>query len=335
MLGFWSLWWNALGDFTLRILMLCAVLSIIVEMAMAKTTALREIGWIDGFSIMVAVVLSSSVQAFNDYQKEKQFQHLNTITDEKKMVIFLKTSILVKLPIFLQLTVYRNNQLTNLHHSMLLTGDIVHINEGMDIPVDGLIIEANEILCDESDLTGETEPMMKRTLKDCIQRREEFLESSKEAKTTNSLNIHEVPSPIIFSGSRVLQGEGKFLVLVVGSKSGIGRIKEKLETDVEATPLQEKLEDIASGIGKFGLISAVLIFFTLLIRFGIERFQQNNFNKETHVKELIEYVLISVIFHFVGFMLKKYIRSLWLWLLFLRVCLCQSLFLWRFPSKKC
>ncbi len=87
-LGFWSLWWNALGDFTLRILMLCAVLSIIVEMAMAKTTALREIGWIDGFSIMVAVVLSSSVQAFNDYQKEKQFQHLNTITDEKKMVKF-------------------------------------------------------------------------------------------------------------------------------------------------------------------------------------------------------------------------------------------------------
>ncbi len=189
---------------------------------------------------------------------------------------------------------------------MLLTGDIVHINEGMDIPVDGLIIEANEILCDESDLTGETEPMMKRTLKDCIQKKEEFLEFSKEAKTKNSQNMHEIPSPIIFSGSRVLQGEGKFLVLVVGSKSGIGRIKEKLETDIEATPLQEKLEDIASGIGKFGLISAILIFFTLLIRFGIERFQQNNFNKETHVKELIEYVLISVIFYF---LLRFYIKN--------------------------
>lgn len=44
--------------------------------------------WIDGFAILIAVVLSSSVQAANDYQKEKQFQHLNRIADDKKMVVF-------------------------------------------------------------------------------------------------------------------------------------------------------------------------------------------------------------------------------------------------------
>ena len=77
---------NALGDFTLRVLILCSILSIIVEMAMAKTKTMREIGWIDGFSIMMAVIISSTVQAANDYQKEKQFQSLNTITDDKKIV---------------------------------------------------------------------------------------------------------------------------------------------------------------------------------------------------------------------------------------------------------
>lgn len=183
--------------------------------------------------------------------------------------------------------------MTTLHQSELLTGDIVLITEGMDIPCDGIVIEANEILCDESDLTGETEPVMKRTLSDCIEKRNEYLELNKKVKSF-SLKPHELPSPIIFSGSRVLQGDGKFLVLVVGPKSGIGRIKEKLGIDIEPTPLQEKLEDIARGIGKFGLFSAVLIFFTLLIRFGIERYEMHNFSKEEHVKELIEYVLISV-----------------------------------------
>jgi len=84
--SFWALWWNSLGDFTLRVLILCAILSIIVEMAMAQTKSAREVGWIDGFSILLAVILSSSVQALNDYQKEKQFQNLNTITEDKKTV---------------------------------------------------------------------------------------------------------------------------------------------------------------------------------------------------------------------------------------------------------
>lgn len=165
----------------------------------------------------------------------------------------------------------------------------------MDIPCDGFIIEANEILCDESDLTGETEPIMKKTLRDCVEKRNEFIQMNKNVKIL-SHNQYELPSPLIYSGSRVLQGEGKFLVLVVGPKSGIGRIKEKLETQIEATPLQEKLEDIARGIGKFGLVSAIIIFFTLLLRFAIERLQMGNFNKEEHFKELIEYVLISVKF---------------------------------------
>lgn len=164
----------------------------------------------------------------------------------------------------------------------------------MDVPCDGLVIEANEILCDESDLTGETQPVMKRTLKDCIEIRNEHLLMNKSVKSFSLMKPHELPSPILFSGSRVLQGDGRFLVLVVGPKSGIGRIQEKLEVDIEATPLQEKLEDIARGIGKFGLLSAVLIFFTLLIRFGIERYDMHNFDSDKHFKELIEYVLISV-----------------------------------------
>lgn len=161
----------------------------------------------------------------------------------------------------------------------------------MEIPTDGLIIDACEVLCDESSMTGETEPMAKNILHDCIQKRNEYLETNPDKA---KINHHEIPSPIVYSGSRVLQGEGKFIVLVVGPRSCLGRIKEKLETETESTPLQEKLEHLARGIGKFGLISAILILMVLLIRFAAERIEKDNFYKEEHWKELIDYVLISV-----------------------------------------
>lgn len=48
------------------------------------------------------------------------------------------------------------------------------------------------------------------------------------------------------SGTNVLTGEGKMMVLVVGELSCIGKIRELLEhEDAGQTPLQEKLEKVA------------------------------------------------------------------------------------------
>lgn len=234
----------------------------------------RSIAWIDGFAILVAVMLSSSVQAANDYEKEKQFRHLNQIADDKKMI-----------------SVYRDGQITLIHCSKVLTGDVVMLTEGMEIPADGFVLEANEVLCDESAMTGETEPLVKSALSECIVKRNECIAANPDR---TKVGIHEIPSPLLFSGSRVLQGEGKFLVFVVGSRSCLGKIRDKLEEETESTPLQEKLEHLARGIGKFGLISAILIFLVLLIRFAAERIEKDNFYKEKHWKELIDYVLIAV-----------------------------------------
>ena len=74
-----------MGDFTLKILMGAAVFSIVSEVATADESK-RPIAWIDGFAILLAVIVSSSVQATNDYQKEKQFQQLNKVADSKKQV---------------------------------------------------------------------------------------------------------------------------------------------------------------------------------------------------------------------------------------------------------
>ena len=50
---------------------------------------------------------------------------------------------------------------------------------------------------------------------------------------------------------------------------------------------------MASDIGKFGFISAIIIVGALLIRFSIERYLSGNFEKR-HLIEILNYFIIGV-----------------------------------------
>ena len=63
---FFELLLNALEDFTLRILMVAAVASIIIEVSTAEQSH-RSTAWIEGFAILVAVFVCAGVTSINDY----------------------------------------------------------------------------------------------------------------------------------------------------------------------------------------------------------------------------------------------------------------------------
>jgi hypothetical protein len=58
--SFCELLYGALNDFTLKILLVCATVSIIISTATAKEDH-RSTAWIEGFAIYFAVALSSGV----------------------------------------------------------------------------------------------------------------------------------------------------------------------------------------------------------------------------------------------------------------------------------
>jgi Ca2+ transporting ATPase len=68
------------------------------------------------------------------------------------------------------------------------------------------------------------------------------------------------------------------LCIMVGPNSAIGQIMSTLNVEQEATPLQEKLEVIATDIGKIGTYAAVLTVNVLYLRFFVERFLTREFN---------------------------------------------------------
>lgn len=92
-----------------------------------------------------------------------------------------------------------------------------------------------------------------------------------------------------------MTGEGKFIILVVGENSCVGRIKALLsQAEPEATPLQEKLEKIARDIGKLGLVSGILVVSILCLRFLIDRTTTGEWDKSKHWKELLDYFILGV-----------------------------------------
>jgi magnesium-transporting ATPase (P-type) len=67
-----------------------------------------------------------------------------------------------------------------------------------------------------------------------------------------------------------VSGEGKALVVAVGSRTRAGRAGRILDIDSEATPLQQKLETMADGIGKVGMTVALATFVVMNIRMIIQ-----------------------------------------------------------------
>ena len=64
--SFMELLWEALQDFTLKILIVAAFTSMILSTATAEPKD-RSHAWVDGFAILVAVMVCSMVASVNDY----------------------------------------------------------------------------------------------------------------------------------------------------------------------------------------------------------------------------------------------------------------------------
>ena len=164
--GFFQLLWDALQDFILKVLMVSALVLIVLESNILNNEAAiasdekRPRAWVEGGAILLAVFISAIVQATTDYQKERQFQELNEVADSRKKV-----------------SVKRNGELLEIHQDDVLVGDVVALSEGMEIPADGILIQANEITTDESAMTGETNPIKKNTIFGCVEKMEEIVES--------------------------------------------------------------------------------------------------------------------------------------------------------------
>ena len=85
-------------------------------------------GWIEGFAILVSVIVVVIVTAFNDYSKERQFRGLQSrIEGEHKFAVI------------------RNGDALQILVGDIVVGDICQIKYGDLLPADGILIQSNDL----------------------------------------------------------------------------------------------------------------------------------------------------------------------------------------------
>ena len=75
----------ALDDFMLKLLIVCAVFQIIIDMSFAEPHD-RSHAWIEGGGILLAVAIVSLVGAWSDYSKEQQFLKQQLLEENSKVL---------------------------------------------------------------------------------------------------------------------------------------------------------------------------------------------------------------------------------------------------------
>ncbi|QHO57259.1 Calcium-transporting ATPase 8, plasma membrane-type [Arachis hypogaea] len=121
----------------------------------------------------------------------------------------------------------------------IVGGDVIPLNIGNQVPADGILITGHSLAIDESSMTGESKIVHK---------------DSKD--------------PFLMSGCKVADGSGTMLVTGVGVNTEWGLLMASISEDTgEETPLQVRLNGVATFIGIVGLSVAVVVLIVLLARF--------------------------------------------------------------------
>jgi len=133
----------------------------------------------------------------------------------------------------------------------IVPGDIILLAAGDLVPADSRLIEARDLYVDEALLTGEAYPAEKEAAPTVAGGRETMF-----------------PPNLVFSGSSVVSGTAKALVLATGRKTQLGSIAGALQKQQPPTAF-------AVGIQKFGLMivraTVFLVLFVVLVNLLFHR----------------------------------------------------------------
>ena len=170
-------------------------------------------------------------------------------------------------------TVLRDGIVKTINAADLVMGDIIILEEGDYVPADARIIECNEFRCNEFNLSGNEVPIEKNS-----------------DSVLDDITPLEDRANMIFSGSSVVHGNAKAVVVATGLNTEIGKTSAILQqTGEEKLPLQNNLDSIGKIANAVILAVCGIVFIISLI----QNFATDNFAHMT-VKMLMNSVALAV-----------------------------------------
>lgn len=229
-------------------------LIVISLLSFAVSLMYNEADFFAPLLIIAIVLINAAVSAYHLHNCDNALDSMKSITNPS-------------------VTVMREGIVRTVDSSLLVPGDIILLETGDFISADARIIESNEFRCNESMLTGDEVPV----------------EKSGEG-VYEDITAIENRSNMVFSGTSVVHGNAKAVVVATGLNTEIGRTSAILQQTGEKTlPLEGELD----GIGKIVNIIILSICLIVFIIGMVLNFNSGNFASTT-LKMLMNAVALAV-----------------------------------------
>lgn len=281
--SFLRLCFEAMKDKVLILLLVAAIISLALGLYETlgepvmyddEHMPIPKVDWVEGVAIIAAVAIVVLVGAANDYQKERQFARLNAKKEDREVIVI------------------RNGSQEMVSIYDLVVGDIINLQTGDVVPADAVLV-LGDLECDELALTGESDTIMKVPAKQALHYYESQLPTDADLGSAGT----EFKDPYLISGATVLSGLGNAVVTAVGENSIHGRTMMSLAHEPETTPLQERLNNLAEGISKYGFLAALVLFVVLFIRYCVNIAPGGKFNLQTGAekgKKFLDILIVAI-----------------------------------------
>jgi len=178
----------------------------------------------DAIIIFVIVIFNALISFIQEYKAEKAMDALKQMST-------------------LQVTVLRENLVTDISSEEIVPGDIVLLEAGNIVGADMRLFETNHLFIDEAMLTGESLPVLKKT---------DTLHDA-ELSTGDMINM-------AFKGTQVSGGRGRGVAVETGMHTKLGQIAGMLQHKEGNTPLQKRMADFSKKLSYIILFICVLLF---------------------------------------------------------------------------
>ncbi|WP_295728178.1 HAD-IC family P-type ATPase [uncultured Limosilactobacillus sp.] len=141
-------------------------------------------------------------------------------------------------------TVYRNGARQDVNAADLVTGDVVFLEAGDNVPADLRIVAADNLRIEESALTGETNSVIKTA----------------DALTDNKIPLADQTN-MAFASTSVTSGSGMGIVVATAEQTEIGKISQEVaQIKPQKTPLTKEIDYVGKVVSYITIIASIIVF---------------------------------------------------------------------------
>lgn len=171
---------------------------------------------IEGIMMLAAMCLVAAISFYQEVKSTNALKALQQFTQPK-------------------VTVMRSGKQMIIAAEELVPGDIILVDEGMNIPADAIILQENDCTVNESIITGESLPVDKHE--------------------TEGHNI-------LYQGTTINSGKSISRVTATGNNTVLGKLGKTVEAyHLPKTLLQQQINKFVTRLALFGLLGFLIIFF--------------------------------------------------------------------------